>query len=319
MSSDRSRYRLIMVVGSSPGAGKSTFSDFIYRRLVAERLPVEWFYESDVFRYEPVRRFGETFDRAPPDLLQTFREGAQFVVDLWRDSPGIRVLDSYLPGYFWLLHAVPLDELQTLGDDLWQLLSPLDPLIVYCRADVGVAWYRAKRQRGDAWGERLWRHITSWNTPLYPGAPMRTENDVLDFFAWLDNLGHQLIQRWPGDVVTVNTLAPRAQVEAQILLALGLPPVAPPQRPPPEELQQYVGSYVRDGGDGPPVTVSLVSDTLHASLFWDSGTALDREDGDLFRVRAGSATVRFLRTERGAISGLTYRSFHSVDTYMRRT
>jgi hypothetical protein len=29
--------------------------------------------------------------------------------------------------------------------------------------------------------------------------------------------------------------------------------------------------------------------------------------------------VRFLRNQRGAISGLTYGSFHSVDTYMRRT
>jgi hypothetical protein len=197
--------------------------------------------------------------------------------------------------------------------------SPLDPLIVYCSADVRAAWQRAKCQRGDAWGERLWRHIASWNTPLYPGAPMKTENDVLDFFAWLDTTAYQLVQRWPGDVVTVNTLAPRAQVEAEILSAVGLPPVAVPQRPPPEELQQYVGSYVRDGGDGLPVIVSLVSGTLHESLFWDSGTALDREDGDLFRVRAASATVRFLRTERGANSGLTYRHFFGVDSYVRRT
>jgi hypothetical protein len=140
---------------------------------------------------------------------------------------------------------------------------------------------------------------------------------VLGYFAWLDEMSLRLLERWPGRVVTVDTLAPRVAVEAELLAALGLASLPPAPAPTAEELRPYIGRYVPEAGRGAPVTVTLEGCTLHASLFWQAGTALEPETGDLFQVRAASATVRFLRDEAGALCGLEYTHFFGTQRYVR--
>jgi hypothetical protein len=298
-----------MFVGSSPGAGKSTLSHVLYRQCVLHTIPVEWWYEEDVFQLAPLRRFADQMVCADPAAMESFEAGTQLAVHGWSDPSIVRITDSYVPGFFWLRPLYPMEDLKRFSERLWTALAPLRPLIVYCHADVEIAFRRATRQRGDAWGEGIPRHVMSWHTPQYPEAPLRSEHDVLRFWSWLDQESRSLLDRWPGDVLILETTTTSQESLAKQMLdylELEELPAALPLSI--EQLQSYTGVYAPADGpeQGELITIEVTDGGLFANLYWPSGSPLIAEGKDFFRLQSTSRTVQFHRNERDAVSGFTY-------------
>jgi hypothetical protein len=180
---------------------------------------------------------------------------------------------------------------------------------VYCRADVEVAFRRATEQRGSAWGRGIADHVRSWRIPQYPEAPLKNEQDVVRFWSWLDEETRRLMDRWPGEALTLEaTNTTRDELARQLLGHLGLDELPLPPPPSPERLQEYVGLYTRvsDPEPGDPIVVELQTSTLFANLYWPAGSSLVAEGDDVFRLQSTSRTVRFHRDGSGLVDGLIY-------------
>src|SRR5262245_9481043 len=63
------RYRLIMLVGSSPGAGKSTLSEFLYEQLTCHAIPAQWMYEDDILYIPAFAQFIKEFQSGHTDTI----------------------------------------------------------------------------------------------------------------------------------------------------------------------------------------------------------------------------------------------------------
>lgn len=64
--------QLLILYGSSPGAGKSTFASFLFERYCLREHPVEWLYEDDVLSLplsEPVVEAVQHDDRRLKDIV----------------------------------------------------------------------------------------------------------------------------------------------------------------------------------------------------------------------------------------------------------
>lgn len=310
-----------MFVGSCPGAGKSTLSYLLYRQCVLHHLNVEWWYEEDVFQFEPVRRFADQMVRGDPAALESFEAGVQHATLRWIESSVLYITDSYLPGFFWLRHLYPDEELRDFSERLWMRLAPLRPLVVYCRADVETAFRRATRQRGDAWGHGISGHVMSWHTPQYPEAPLESGHDVLRFWSWLDRESRRLLERWPGDILTLETTtsSPEALIK-QTLDYLELEELPSPPLPSIEQLKGYTGVYTRanESEQAESITIEVRNNSLFATSYWPSGSPLTPEWTDFFRLQSSSRTVKFHRNERDAVTGFTYATTLEGEKYYAR-
>jgi hypothetical protein len=312
---------LVMFVGSSPGAGKSTLSHLLYRQCVMHTIPVEWWYEEDVFQFDDLRRFADQMVRADPAAMESFEAGTQLAVQAWSDPSIMRITDSYLPGFFWLRPLYPREDLERYSERLWTALAPLSPLIIDCHADVETAFRRATRQRGNAWGKGIPKHVMSWQMPQYPEAPLRSEQDVLRFWSWLDHESSSLLASWPGDVLTLETTTTSREALAKQMLDYleldELPAALPLSN---EQLQSYTGIYVLVNGHerSDQITIKVTNGGLYANLYWPSGSSLIAEQEDFFRLQSTSRTVKFHRNGAGTVDGFAYTTtLNGEERYVR--
>jgi hypothetical protein len=315
--------RLILVTGSGPGTGKSSMSDALFRRLRLAGKPVQWIYESDLFRVDALKRFNEEVQQDDAAALDSLLAGVTELVALWRDSGETWIVDSLVPGYFgffWLLGRYPLQEIEVMGRRLWQLLELLHPLIVYLRADATSAYERAIADRGDEWGERMARLMQSWPLSHYPPGPMRSRADMMSFLDWADRESRRLLAGWPGEMLVVDTTdMPLDGSLRTVLSHLRLPLRLAQSRVDTGDLSRCTGRYLSldEGASPPEIEVGLAVDDLRADLHWPSSYRLVPESGTSFRLETTTWELVFDVSPEEQIRGLSIRFGWRDDTRHR--
>lgn len=293
----------------------------IFEQLRLRGVSVNWFYEEDVFQVDALRRFAGEMERGDLMSLTSFREGAQTLIGRWMEAPAVQITDSFLPGFFWLRHIYSREVVRDFARELWELVAPLDPLIVYCQADARAAFERAVAQRGAAWGDSILDRLKHWPVTQYPRAPIRTPDDMSDFFSWLNGESRELLHDWPGGSVLVDTtVTPPAEALDLVLrhLDLELQPLPNPEAP--TQLAQFAGMYVptRTPSERDRALITLKEGLLFANLYWPVESLLIMEEGDLFRVQATNRMVRFRRDDAGRVSGFDYEiSWKGKESYVK--
>jgi hypothetical protein len=310
-----------MFTGSGPGAGKSSLSRFLAEQLTLHGIETEWLYEEDVFTFEPIYRFGEQTFTGDLRAADSFLEGARLITEAWRGTSAVRITDSYLPGFYWLLHLYPKSQVEELMADIWTRIQTFQPLLVYCHADVRVAHRRAVAQRGERWGVDITRGISGIVKPRYPGPPTKDQEDVFAFLTWLDQSCREMVEKWPGDVMVLETTSNSlAAVQTQLLDRLNIQRLQSPSSQAVKALDEYAGTYYelpsREASE--PLYIHLSNGQLFATLYWPAGSPLVWQEADLFRLESTSRTVKFNRDESASVCGLEYRFWNGSQQYSRR-
>ena len=63
-------HKLIMLAGSSPGAGKSTLSEFLFDQLTRRAIPTRWIYEEDILHIEAFAPVVQFFQHGQGDGIE---------------------------------------------------------------------------------------------------------------------------------------------------------------------------------------------------------------------------------------------------------
>jgi hypothetical protein len=302
------RYRLVMFTGSTSGAGKSTLSDFLYRQLIRHGISARWTYEEDFVRMDLLAEYNRLWAAGDPCMADALLAAARalFAGGAWPED--IWIVDTLFPGFFWLLGRVPMERIERYGQELAEVLLPLEPLVVYLDTDVPTAYTRATAARGSVWAETIDRFIMNWKLPHYPEAPLCDHNDLLRFKTWVNDQARRILALWSGEVLTLDTMRlslPRAQ--DALLHHFGLDMI-PDETVPPETLLPFTGTYepCADNRDAEPLVVRLEDGFLAINRFWPAGCRLIPEGGRRFRLQAASREIIFDVDADGQVLGLTY-------------
>jgi hypothetical protein len=217
-----------MFSGSASGAGKSRLSAALARDLESRSRPVHLLSEDDLLAMDGFARFERLLGPTDPETHradQALLAAAGALVDetlavsrhAGVGAPHVLVTDALLPGFFWLFGRYDAARVRAVAGQLARVLAPLFPLLVYLRGDPAALVARAAVLRGADWPARMATWVSRWNVPHYPGAPLRTLDDVLGFWSWLDTVTLALLADWPVDALVLDALEPFASLRDALL------------------------------------------------------------------------------------------------------
>jgi hypothetical protein len=213
--------RLVAVIGSSPGVGKSTTGTAICRWLGESGLRVHHFEEQHILERAEFARAAEEFNRtgfvAPGVFLEA---SAAYLRTMGGGDWDVAVTDALFP-FLPSLRAFGLDddEIADFSRQLRVLLEPMDPVLVYLDGEPGWALARAMSREGPGWLEWFVDKVATYRQSAavrdYPTAVayLRQERDAI--LRMLDDSG------WQVELVPVDEAATRNQVAAAVRSRLG--------------------------------------------------------------------------------------------------
>ena len=175
------RHKLIMLVGSGAGAGKSTLSEFLFIQFTRHAIPTRWIHEEDILHLDAFVPVVQAFQHGQGDAIEALLTAAKRFVQEAVQTDEVIITDSIFPAYTWLFAAgYPQADISAFSAQLAQLLCPLISLTVYLDGDVATSLSRAVVQRGTAWFDGL---ITTMQAYTYSQThPIRDRDDVVTFF-----------------------------------------------------------------------------------------------------------------------------------------
>lgn len=290
------QHKLIIFMGSAPGAGKSTLSEFLFDQFTLHGIPTHWIYEEDILYLDTFRPVVQALLHGQGDaieaLLTTTR---QFVQDAVYENQVI-ITDSIFPAYTWLFAAgYPRASIADFSTQLAQLLAPLEPLTIYLNSDVATSLTRAVAQRGTSWLDGL---ISTMQTYRYCQThPVNALEDVIVFFQMVAQLSDDLLAEWPHATLILDTVTTGLERTKVVLLQhLNLSRQAAAPMPTVAELYNYVGLYVPHDGlaSTAPLEIRLVDGELVVNTYWPNGCRLIPEGPAQFRLQSTNRRVRFI-------------------------
>ena len=74
------KHQLIIFYGSSPGAGKSTLSSFLYDQLRLHGIPVRWVYENDLIYLDAFQQFVQELQSGNQQQIDTLLAASRHFV-----------------------------------------------------------------------------------------------------------------------------------------------------------------------------------------------------------------------------------------------
>lgn len=214
--------RLVLVTGSCPGAGKSTHSETLVSTLVTAGVPARLHAESDLLASGLFTRFDDELFRSEPEAIETLIEAAADLARVVGSADATHIVDALLPGWFWLLGRYPTARVEEFTQELGAVLRLLQPMIVYLSGNVDILFARAVSQRGNDWSAEFVRAVGRWQLPFYPSGPVRTPDDMLQLFAWLDQESRRLLTRWSGDSLLLKATSSADQLAMMVKRATGV-------------------------------------------------------------------------------------------------
>jgi thymidylate kinase len=314
-------YRLVMLTGSSLGAGKTTLSALLYQQLTAHGVNAIWLQEENL--EAQLAQFVPNWHQntIQPDA---FLAACRALLDQYRTTDAVIITDSGLPGYIQFFGRFPTATLEALNQALYQTLQPRDPLLVYLASDIPTAFARATAQRGQQWVENIRNFLNSWQLPFYSSTakPFATARDLITYFAALDQVARSLVAQWPGPTRILNTTATTpANLLAPLLAEFGLSvlPLADFRASTP--ITAYVGTYERttEGPAPERLAIQITNNQLRIDSYWPGGTLLLAIQEDVFRLEATDRWLHFERDNTGRIIGVRYQLLGQQGFYRKIT
>jgi hypothetical protein len=314
-------YGLVMVTGSSLGAGKTTLSALLYQQLTAHGLNATWLDEENL--QAQLAQFVPSghMNTIQPDEFVAACGG---LLDHYGTANAVIITDSGLPGYIDFFGRFPTTTLYAFNQALYQALRPRSPLLIYLTSDVPTAFARATAQRGQQWVENIRNFLNSWQLPYYSSTPrpFATADDLIAYFAALDQLARDLVAQWPGPTRILNTTkAAPAELLASILAEFGLAVLPAAEFRGSSPITDYIGAYER-ATEGPAperLTVQLIDNQLWLDTYWPVGTPLLAIQEDVFRLESTDRWLRFERDSSGQITSLRYQLLGQQVSYRKVT
>jgi thymidylate kinase len=194
------KHHLIMFYGVSPGAGKTTLSDWLRLELSERGMSVVWIEEHHVHNLEIFQEVVEVFTNGAEDYVTPLLNAAEALVQQHLGKTDIVLTDSLFPSYTWLFaEGVAKTTIAKFNQELAKVLVPLHPLILWLDGDISILLQRAVKQRGEEWLNGL---IESLNSYRYsPVRPVVDSSSVESFFKELKILHSDMLAEWPHEVL----------------------------------------------------------------------------------------------------------------------
>jgi thymidylate kinase len=192
-----------MFYGVSPGAGKTTLSDWLRLELTKRGENVFWIEEHHVNDLEIFAEVIKVFTQGADDYQTPLLKAAEMLVQQYMDRDEIILMDSLFPSYTWLFASgVSKTVISEINQKLASVLQPLSPLIVWLDGDVPVLLRRAVRQRGDEWLKNLIESVNSYSyAPVHPVVDIE---GVEEFFKEVRILQSEMLSEWKHKVLKLN-------------------------------------------------------------------------------------------------------------------
>jgi hypothetical protein len=212
--------RLIAFTGSGTGAGKSVLSAFLFSAFENCGKSAHLFTELEGNQLEALQPFMAALGTGEAHAIDAFRAGIRDLVAEWSAHDTVWITDFILPGFLYLVGAYPLTRVEAFADELADLLAPMNPVLVYLTVDIEVGWKRATNDRGPRWRDETADFFVRWQVPYahYPHGPVRDEADLLHFFSWTDRRCRELLNRFAGETLVLDTTTVPIEATQQKLL-----------------------------------------------------------------------------------------------------
>jgi thymidylate kinase len=206
--------RLICVLGSAPGIGKSTLCERLRASFERQRLGVDHFAEEDILTApefaEVAGEFRSTGVVAMATLLAATKAYVKRV-----ERFDVAIADSqlpYLPSLIAFGHS--REELVSFLADLAEIVRPVDPVVVYLDGDPASALRRAAEREGDGWLDWFVAKLARYRV----SPPVHDVRSASAYLAGERETILALLRDWP--VLVVDAAGPGDLVE-RVLLRLG--------------------------------------------------------------------------------------------------
>ena len=205
-----------MFYGVSPGAGKTTLSEWLKNKLEHEGISTLWIEEHHVHKLDIFDEVVKVFTHGSNDYETPLLDAAQILVAQYTNQATIVITDSLFPSYTWLFtQDIQKAEISAFSRKLADVLAILGPLVVWLDGDVRTLIQRAITQRGEDWLEGL---IDSLNSYLYvPVRPVIGIDEVVSFFEEIRILQTEIFTEWPHNVLRLDVTNTPIQILQQQL------------------------------------------------------------------------------------------------------
>lgn len=301
----------MIIFEGSPGAGKSSLSQYLAHRLRDGGRDPVWVEEHEL-NEEWFDRFFEALDSEAGDavaaglecwrdlLAQVDADERTYLVDGAYFHTGVKSL---------LAHNCSAAQIDSYLDDLHRLLAPYQPVIVHLVGDVRAIMQHAIAERGPQWAAGIAEQIADY--PCQAGKE-RSVAAMIDFFVTSQAELHRLAARYPFECWTIDTTA-RDWPGYQQSLAQRLD-LSQPEAPVPAalemSLEEYVGVYPTPDGFPDefrhPLEVEMGKDGLRLHTIFLRNFRLVAQQRDSFAIAARPLELEFVRDETGRLTGLIY-------------
>jgi hypothetical protein len=182
-------------------------SAFLFSAFENCGIPAHLFTELEGNQLKALQPFMAAMGTGEAHAIDAFQAGIRDLVAEWSTHDTVWITDTILPGFLYLVGAFPLARVTAFADELADLLAPMDPVLVYLSVDIEVGWKRATKDRGTRWRDEAVDFFVRWQVPYahYPHGPVHDEADLLRFFYWTDCGCRELLSRFAGEKLVLDT------------------------------------------------------------------------------------------------------------------
>jgi hypothetical protein len=184
--------KLILIEGF-PGAGKTTTTLHIGNVLQQQGIPCRWYLEED--DPHPIACLDYEIKGLPQKMGPLWLS----FVDRALQEPYVTLMESRLwqnTALFMYMSEWDAEDILLFGQQLWQVLTPLSPTLIYLdQDDTETALRRLYTIRGEKWVQSALEKTTSY--------PWFQSRGLIDFTGWVQffkewqQVVEQLYNDWP--------------------------------------------------------------------------------------------------------------------------
>jgi hypothetical protein len=182
-------------------------SAFLFSAFENRGIPSHLFTELEGNQLKALQPFMAAVGAGEAHAIDAFQAGIRDLVAEWSTHDTVWITDTILPGFLYLVGAFPLSRVRAFADELADLLAPMDPVLVYLSVDIEVGWKRATEDRGTRWRDETVDFFVHWQVPYahYPHGPVHDEAELLRFFYWTDRRCRELLTRFAGEKLVLDS------------------------------------------------------------------------------------------------------------------